>query len=1034
MSEPLQFQVDEYYLDLQRKGQAMEIIDEDETLRNPFPGLRPFRTSEAHLFFGREGQSEELIERLMRTRFLAVLGNSGSGKSSLVRAGLIPALHAGRKQRQVSDWKIVICRPGNSPLQNLAAALAGARLNDTRQELVEPEVRRLLPVLQESSFGLLEAEERRGDLDKTLLIVDQFEELFRFGKEIPPGDAAHFVDLLLNAVGQEGAHIYVVITMRSEFLGECVRYRGLPEIINSGQYLVPRLTGENVRRAVTGPLAVVHAPMDAAFANRLVREVGDNMDQLPLMQHALMRSYKKWQDEGSKTPIGHSEYDAVGGMENAMGHHADELYDSLDQKGRQIARLLFQRLTDLGAGEQGGRRPTIMEEIYGLCEAVPATRAEVEVVIERFRDINASFLMPPPGAALQEGNMLDISHESLIRNWDKLRKWAAEETEAARLYQRLEQGRMETDADGGGLPPIVLQRLEEWLATSGVNAFWAARYHSGVEPAHDWGQHKERFDRNMHFFAGAKGVEAERKRIREDEIAEKAREKQRARYRKIIISLAVGAAVLGLALAGFAGWKSWVAHQEREKAVKSAEEARIARDSATAQKAAAEAQRLIADSSAVVAREQAGIAQQKTKEAEANLDKAQKAESRALSALKDVQKEKAATEEQRRKAEENYRIAQEKTKEAEASANQARNALEDTQKALEEVVRLSLREVDALIYGLDYAGAVEKIYSLIPLGVSEDRLATALLEPAFWYAETGDLPHAWGILDTAYQLAGRRLVAPGKSLENLRSALRTLDAEQDAFLQARYFPKMMPIKGGEFTMGSEEYDSEKPPHRVQVSDFQIAETETTWWQYGLYSTERKVSMPIAPGWGISGDNPVVNVSWYAVIEYANWLSRRMGVERAYPETGRNTSWPGPGKPGYRLPTEAEWEYAAAGGKQEKYAGTDKEGAVGDYAWYYNNSGSRTRPVRSKKANPFGLYAMSGNVWEWCWDWYGAAYYAQRAQQGVVQDPMGPSSGDYRVLRGGGWSYDSGDCRVSSRDDDYPSGGSSDFGFRVVRQF
>jgi len=195
-----------------------------------------------------------------------------------------------------------------------------------------------------------------------------------------------------------------------------------------------------------------------------------------------------------------------------------------------------------------------------------------------------------------------------------------------------------------------------------------------------------------------------------------------------------------------------------------------------------------------------------------------------------------------------------------------------------------------------------------------------------------------------------------------------------------------------------------------------------------------VDMPSAPGWGISGDNPVVNVSWYAVIEYANWLSGRMGVERAYPETGRNTSWPGPGRPGYRLPTEAEWEYAAAGGKQEEYAGTDKEGAVGDYAWYDENSGSRTRPVRNKKANPFGLYDMSGNVWEWCWDWYDAAYYAQCAQQGVVQDPMGPSSGGNRVLRGGSLDDYYGYCRVSSRGSTGPWGEAYFLGFRVVRQF
>ncbi len=172
----------------------------------------------------------------------------------------------------------------------------------------------------------------------------------------------------------------------------------------------------------------------------------------------------------------------------------------------------------------------------------------------------------------------------------------------------------------------------------------------------------------------------------------------------------------------------------------------------------------------------------------------------------------------------------------------------------------------------------------------------------------------------------------------------------------------------------------------------------------------------------------MNVSWYDAIEYTNWLSGQMGLEKAYPETGENTFWPGPGGAGYRLPTEAEWEYAARGGEQQKYAGTDEEGALGDYAWYDNNSGGRTRPVRIKEVNPFGLYDMSGNVWEWCWDWYGE--YEAEAQK----DPIGPSSGDYRVLRGGSWYDYSGSCRVSNRRSYDPSHEDDDLGFRVARQF
>lgn len=512
MTDRKHYQLDEYYIDLQQQAKGMEIADEVTTRNsNPYPGLRPFRTAEAHLFFGREGQAEELISRLMDTRFLGVLGNSGSGKSSLVRAGLIPALHAGKKQARIYDWKIVICRPGNSPLENLAAALAGARLRSTDRHRLEPEVARLLAQLGDSSFGLLEAEGPADPQQKTLLIVDQFEELFRFARDIAPGPAAQFVDLLITAVQQPDAQVHVVITMRSEFLGECVHYRGLPEIINQGQYLVPRLTNENLRRAIAGPLAVVGAPVEGALVNRLLRELGDDMDQLPLLQHALMRTYQHWQRSGGGRPIGHEDYDATGGIKKALGQHADEHYEAMDEQGRNITRLLFQRLTD-SSGDKGGRRPTRMDEIYGLTAALPATRAAVDAVIEQLRQVDTSFLMPPPGVSLEDDNMLDIAHESLIRNWARLADWAAAEADNARLYQRLQQATDDhrQDENQGWIMGALLERLRKWQSDNHFNGCWAARYHT-VKDMYDWPSHERLFGENTAFLEACVEREAAEK-------------------------------------------------------------------------------------------------------------------------------------------------------------------------------------------------------------------------------------------------------------------------------------------------------------------------------------------------------------------------------------------------------------------------------------------------------------------------------------------------------------------------------------------
>src|SRR4051794_21567740 len=203
------------------------------TLTNPFPGLRPFESNESALFFGRDEQCDELLARLGRHRLVAVVGASGSGKSSLVRAGLLPALQRGYLPAAGSSWQIAVFRPGGSPLANLTDALIGARTPEAtaagvnRDEVSRP--------LASSSLGLVTAAERllggaRGSL---LLVVDQFEEIFRFrdlsGSRDAEEDAVECVSLLLGAAGQSDVPVYVVLTMRSDYLGDCARFSGLPE-------------------------------------------------------------------------------------------------------------------------------------------------------------------------------------------------------------------------------------------------------------------------------------------------------------------------------------------------------------------------------------------------------------------------------------------------------------------------------------------------------------------------------------------------------------------------------------------------------------------------------------------------------------------------------------------------------------------------------------------------------------------------------------------------------------------------------------
>ena len=235
---------------------------------------------------------------------------------------------------------------------------------------------------------------------------------------------------------------------------------------------------------------------------------------------------------------------------------------------------------------------------------------------------------------------------------------------------------------------------------------------------------------------------------------------------------------------------------------------------------------------------------------------------------------------------------------------------------------------------------------------------------------------------------------------------------------------MVYVEGGSFQMGSDAGSDESPVHSVRVDSFYMAETEVTFDQYDAYCDDQGISKPGDWGWG-RGSRPVIYVSWYDAVKYCNWLSEQAGLPKAYSISGTSVNW-NQNAEGYRLPTEAEWEYAVRGGKQSrgyKYAGSNNVGEVG---WYDGNS-SKTKPVKGKKANELGLYDMSGNVWEWCWDWYDSNYYS--SSPGA--NPTGPSSGSRRVLRGGSWSYNPEYLRVANRIYDSPGVSNYDLGFRLV---
>jgi len=243
---------------------------------------------------------------------------------------------------------------------------------------------------------------------------------------------------------------------------------------------------------------------------------------------------------------------------------------------------------------------------------------------------------------------------------------------------------------------------------------------------------------------------------------------------------------------------------------------------------------------------------------------------------------------------------------------------------------------------------------------------------------------------------------------------------------------MVNVVGGSFQMGSPSFENgrnsnEGPQHSVALSSFSIGKHEVSFDEYDEFCTTTGRKKPGDSGWG-RGTRPIINVNWFDAVEYCNWYSRQKGLKQAYGIIGTDVLCDF-GANGYRLPTEAEWEYVAKGANQRgaqkvKYSGSDNLDTI---AWYPGNSGDKTHPVGQKAPNALGIFDMSGNVWEWCWDW------SNGYSIGDQSEPTGAVSGSTRVIRGGSWSSVTANLRTAFRGSDSPDDMGNDLGFRLARR-
>lgn len=412
----------------------------------PYRGLAAFEEGDADWFFGRERVVDAVMARLEESRFVAVFGASGSGKSSLLRAGVVPRWQTAPGQRRAA-----VLVPGAHPLRASAAGLAplGAHTAEVLRTEFAADDQALHRMVGQALAD-------RGDGAELLLVVDQFEEVFTLCRE---GDErSRFIRALVAAAQAEGSRCRVVLGVRADFYPHCTRHRELSEVCGGAQVAVGPLTTDELRRVITGPAARAGCTLEGALLAELVAHAHDQVGVLPLLSHVLLETWRR--RRGNTLTL--TGFQAAGGIEGALARTAESVYTGLTASEQRVAKEVFLRLCALGEGTEDTKRRIARDEVDG---ADPDTA----VTLERLAAARLLSL---------DHDSVEISHEALIRCWPRLRDWLAQDRDSVRVHRMLTEA-AQTWASVGRDPDVLLRGsrlalVHEWSAG-------AARSMNGLE-------------------------------------------------------------------------------------------------------------------------------------------------------------------------------------------------------------------------------------------------------------------------------------------------------------------------------------------------------------------------------------------------------------------------------------------------------------------------------------------------------------------------------------------------------------------------
>lgn len=516
----------------------------------PYTGLRAFTEEESLYFKGRDLQVDQITSLLEQNKFLMVTGASGEGKSSLIYAGLIPNARAGFFKAKYTNWIVANFSPERSPVNNMAEALA--ETFETNPSTIETELRRgyssLIDLYTSSDFYIEESDEEWQNLDgkgkkdrkrraaNLMIVVDQFEEFFtnpeNFYNEAPSEDSQIVVNLILETARiaiKRNLPVYVVCTMRSDYIGQCSAFRGLPEYIGFSQFFVPRLKRKDLKQVIEEPAVLSGNRISQRLIERLVYDIAEGVDQLPILQHALSQiwliadhgqqemdlihyamvggmpanelpdeeqfKFREWFD--GLSPLRQKYYQDTG-LNKVIEIHASILYENaweyynashsdrtITQKdAKRIIALSFSCLTKID-NSRAVRNRMSLGEITSIINSPELNSEVVGEVLNIYREEGNSFIRPfkteDPGThKISANTVLDITHESLIRNWNKLNTWANQEFEFYSTYldfrKQLDRWKNSGKSSSFLLPIGPLTYFENWYNRCKPNVGWIKRY------------------------------------------------------------------------------------------------------------------------------------------------------------------------------------------------------------------------------------------------------------------------------------------------------------------------------------------------------------------------------------------------------------------------------------------------------------------------------------------------------------------------------------------------------------------------------